>query len=73
MRLLLDTHIWIWHVGAPDKLKKNVSRAIEDEANELWLSPISIWELSILVRKGRIEIDDDIDVWVSKTLAQTTF
>ena len=71
MRLLLDTHIWIWNVGAPEKLRKRVAEALQDEANELWLSPISIWELSILVRKRRIELDDDIDAWVSRTLAET--
>src|SRR3989442_6994599 len=73
MRLLLDTHIWIWKVGAPDNLRKRVAAAIQDEGNELWLSPISIWELSVLVRKRRIELDDEIDVWVSRTLARTTF
>src|SRR5262245_3693464 len=72
MRLLLDTHIWIWNVGAPDKLKRRVAETIEDEGNELWLSPISVWELSILVRKGRIELDDELDAWVSRALAQTT-
>jgi PIN domain nuclease of toxin-antitoxin system len=73
VRLLLDTHIWIWKVGAPDKLKKRVADAIQDDGNELWLSPISIWELSLLVEKGRIELDDDIEPWVSRALAQTTF
>ena len=73
MRLLLDTHIWIWKVGAPENLKKRVAEAIQDEANELWLSPISIWELSVLVRKRRIELDDDVDAWVTRTLAETTF
>jgi len=73
MRLLLDTHIWIWKVGAPDNLKKRVAQAIQDEGNELWLSPISIWELSLLVKKGRIELDDDVEPWVSRALAQTTF
>jgi PIN domain nuclease of toxin-antitoxin system len=73
MRLLLDTHIWIWKVGAPDKLKRRVAETIQDEGNELWLSPISIWELAILVKKRRIELDDEVDTWVSRTLAQTTF
>ena len=73
MRLLLDTHIWIWNAAVPERLSKRVARVIEDEKNELWLSPISIWELSILVRKRRIELDENVDVWVSKTLAQTTY
>ena len=70
MRLLLDTHIWIWQAIEPDKLKKRVAAAIESEANELWLSPVSIWELLILVQKHRIELDDDVDGWVSRMLAQ---
>ena len=73
MRLLLDTHIWLWKVGEPERLKKRVATAIQDERNELWLSPISIWELQILVKKGRILLDDDIDAWVSRTLTQTTY
>ena len=71
--MLLDTHIWIWNAAAPEKLGKRVAKAIEDEENELWLSPISIWELSVLVAKGRVELDDDIDAWVSRTLAQTIY
>jgi PIN domain nuclease of toxin-antitoxin system len=71
MRLLLDTHIWIWKAGAPQKLRKRVADAIQDEANELWLSPVSLWELSVLVRKKRIELDDDIDRWISRALAET--
>ena len=73
MRLLLDTHIWIWSVLDPSKLKKNVARALAAQENELWLSPISIWELSVLVDKNRIELDDDIHAWVSRALSQTTF
>jgi len=73
MKLLLDTHVWIWNVAAPDKLSKRVARALEDETNELWLSPISIWELGVLVEKKRIELDDDLSAWVSRTLSQTTF
>jgi PIN domain nuclease of toxin-antitoxin system len=73
VRLLLDTHIWIWGAAAPDRLGRNIAKAIDDEKNELWLSPISIWELSILVAKGRIELDDDIDAWVSRTLSQAPY
>jgi len=73
VRLLLDTHIWIWNAGAPERLGKSVAKAIDNEENELWLSPISIWELSVLVAKRRLELDDDIDAWVSRTLAQTMY
>ena len=73
MRLLLDTHIWLWSVLEPAKLKRNVARALAAQENELWLSPISIWELSVLVEKKRIELDDDLDAWVSRAMSQATF
>lgn len=71
MKLLLDTHIWIWQVSSPGKLKKRVAGVIEDERNDLWLSPVSVWELSILVKKRRLELDDDVDSWVSRSFART--
>jgi PIN domain nuclease of toxin-antitoxin system len=73
MRLLLDTHVWIWSVLEPDRLGRNSSRALQNEENELWLSPISIWELSILVKKHRIELSEDFHTWISRALSQTTF
>jgi len=73
MKFLLDTHIWIWSLLEPDKLKKSVAHALNDQENELWLSPVSIWELSMLVKKRRIEIDEDVDDWVIKALAQGNF
>ncbi len=41
MRLLLDTHIWIWALLEPERLAPAVAEALEHEDNELWLSPIS--------------------------------
>src|ERR1700674_376432 len=69
MKLLLDTHIWIWSAVEPDRLKRNVAQALDDPENELWLSPISIWELSVLVKKQRIELDDDLHAWVQRALS----
>ena len=73
MRLLLDTHIWIWSVLDPDKLTSRVTRELRSKKNELWLSPISIWELSVLVRKKRIVLREDFTTWVSTALERTAF
>ena len=54
MKLLLDTHIILWSIAETDKLLKEVRNELENEANELWFSPISIWEILILEEKGRI-------------------
>lgn len=69
MRLLLDTHVWIWSQVAPEKLSARVRRALENHANEVWLSPISIWELVLLVEKRRMALGGDIVEWITKAVA----
>lgn len=66
MRLLLDTHIWIWSLLDPAKLSRRVRAELETPDNELWLSPISVWELLILIDKGRVEVDKDPIPWVAE-------
>ena len=66
MRLLLDTHIWIWSLLDPAKLSKKVRAELESPDNELWLSPISTWELLILIEKGRVAVDTDPVPWVAE-------
>jgi PIN domain nuclease of toxin-antitoxin system len=68
MKLLLDTHIWLWSALQPDRLTRRVARELMDPGNELWLSAISVWELTILQRKRRFRIPDDVTAWVAKSL-----
>ena len=68
MKLLLDTHIWIWSVGDKARLKPRVVKALENPENELWLSPVSVWELMILVEKGRIVLNVDVEEWIGQAL-----
>ena len=68
MKLLLDTHIWIWTVAKSNRLSPRVARALTDPANELWLSPISIWEFFLLHRKGRVKIPEGFTTWVTRAL-----
>jgi len=68
VRLLLDTHIWLWSLLEPTRLTKRVVRAMEREDAELWLSPISVWELLILVDKGRMRLGSPPDDWVNDAL-----
>jgi PIN domain nuclease of toxin-antitoxin system len=68
MKLLLDTHIWIWSALEPQRISPGVAKALANPENQLWLSSISIWELQLLVRKKRLELDEDAGAWVRKTL-----
>lgn len=66
MRLLLDKHIWLWSLLEPEKLSERVASELESTENELWLSPISVWELFILVEKGRVALDLPPATWVAR-------
>lgn len=68
MRLLLDTHIWIWSLLEPGRLSRRVARRLEDPANELWLSPISVWETLLLAERGRIQLEAPPNRWVETVM-----
>jgi PIN domain nuclease of toxin-antitoxin system len=68
VKLLLDTHIWLWSVLEPERLSRRIAKEIQDSSNALWLSPISIWELIVLWQKGRVVPDEDIESWLPNAL-----
>jgi PIN domain nuclease of toxin-antitoxin system len=68
VKLLLDTHIWLWSTLEPQRLARRVEKALADPANELWVSPVSVAELIVLVRKGRLKLSPDVATWVAKTM-----
>ena len=71
MKLLLDTHIWLWLFEQPERLGRYVTQELHNQENELWLSPISTWEALTLRHKGRIRIIEKLDAWVSRMTAGT--
>jgi PIN domain nuclease of toxin-antitoxin system len=66
VKILLDTHIWLWGLLAPERLVPSVHRALQAPENELWLSPISVWEAVILVERGRLSVDGPALEWVER-------
>lgn len=71
MRFLLDTHIWLWLLQNPARLRRSVLDALKDTKNELWLSPISTWEALTLHHKGRIRLHADLAAWLVQATAGT--
>lgn len=71
MRLLLDTHIWRWSLSAPEKLGKRVRGVLARAGTELWLSPVSVWELLVLAERGRIKFASEPRQWVAEALRRT--
>ena len=68
MKLLLDTHIWLWYLQGNDRLSDNLQQIMASSDTELWLSPISVWETLVLAEKGRIELNSEPIVWVKRYL-----
>jgi PIN domain nuclease of toxin-antitoxin system len=69
LKLLLDTHIWIWFLQSPERLGPAARRELADEKNELWVSPISTWEALLLHRKGRIRLPAEPVAWLPRAIA----
>ena len=66
MKLLLDTHIWLWALLEPERLTPAVRAALESPENELWLSPISVWEAMVLAERGRLAVNAAPAEWVQE-------
>jgi PIN domain nuclease of toxin-antitoxin system len=69
LRLLLDTHIWLWSLREPDRLGDRTRHELRTPENELWLSPVSTWEALILHEKGRIHLAGDLKSWIVDSTA----
>jgi PIN domain nuclease of toxin-antitoxin system len=67
--IVLDTHVWLWWSSDPDRLSA-AARAAIAEASEVGICTISCWELTMLARGGRIELDRTPADWVRRGLAQ---
>ncbi|MCG8440460.1 MAG: type II toxin-antitoxin system VapC family toxin [Caulobacterales bacterium] len=56
MRLLVDTHIFLWVVQDRDRLRPWLVACLEDPANDVWLSVINLWEVRVKHEAGRLEL-----------------
>jgi PIN domain nuclease of toxin-antitoxin system len=71
LKLLLDTHIWLWLFRDPKRLGPETFQQLHDTKNELWLSPISTWEALTLHHKGRVKLHLELATWVAQATAGT--
>ncbi|HYV34289.1 MAG TPA: type II toxin-antitoxin system VapC family toxin [Gemmataceae bacterium] len=55
MKLLLDTHAFIWWDSNPAKLSAPALAALRDPANEAWVSVASLWEIVIKAQLGKLD------------------
>ena len=69
VEILLDTHIWVWLTLKPQKIGRRLMRQIENGSNELYLSPISIWEAKCLSTRSKgIRFDRPFHQWLERAM-----
>ena len=59
MKILIDTHIFLWAIAEPYKLSENQIRALETRANIIYVSAVTVTELMIKASLGKLQIDFD--------------
>lgn len=58
MRLLLDTHIFLWFITAHERLPSTMQAAIRDSSNEVYLSVVSVWEIVVKYQLGKLPLPE---------------
>jgi PIN domain nuclease of toxin-antitoxin system len=66
MRILLDTHIFLWFISGDARLSKDVRDAIRDPDNEVYLSAISVWEAIVKYQLGKLPLPEHPETYLPK-------
>lgn len=64
MKILLDTHIFLWFISGDSQLSTNARDAIRDTNNEVYLSVASVWEAVIKYQIGRLPLPKPPEVYL---------
>jgi PIN domain nuclease of toxin-antitoxin system len=69
-QLLLDTHVWVRYINGESPLKQKAIETIDlaRRRGDAFVSVISIWEIALLVRKGRLDLPFGVEQWVQRSL-----
>jgi len=68
MKLLLDTHVWLWYLLGDPQLSRTHRTLMDDEGNELILSAISVWEAHMLIERQRLPVTAAPEEWIRTAL-----
>jgi PIN domain nuclease of toxin-antitoxin system len=68
VRLLVDTHCWLWQLAEPERLKEPVRSLLADRGNEVFLSVASIWEIVIKAQLGKLALPEPAEVFVPRRM-----
>ncbi len=69
MKLLLDTHAFLWMISDVQKLSPTVRSLLEDGNNELALSAASLWEIAVKISIGKLQLSDPFEILFPQQLS----
>jgi PIN domain nuclease of toxin-antitoxin system len=61
MKILLDTHTFLWYIQDNQRLSVKVAELLENSTHNLYFSIVSLWEIAIKVGKGKLILDNSFD------------
>jgi PIN domain nuclease of toxin-antitoxin system len=73
VKLLLDTHVLLWSATSPDRLAPAARAALEDGANEVFVSIVSAWEIAMKQSLGKLDLARPAEQWLPDVLKRTGF
>ncbi|MGH7647261.1 MAG: type II toxin-antitoxin system VapC family toxin [Gemmatimonadaceae bacterium] len=71
MRVLLDTHVWLWMIAAPERLSKKGRSIVIAAENELVFSAASAWEIAIKFALGKLRLPETPEAYIPRLMART--
>lgn len=62
--MVIDTHVWIWWMTGAPELSPEAVRVLDEATPGLLIADITLWEVAMLVAKGRVELRRPLDAWL---------
>jgi PIN domain nuclease of toxin-antitoxin system len=73
VRLLVDTHAFLWWIAEDARLSMTAGERLKDRANEVFVSMVSVWEIAIKVGIGRLRLPGELGGFLADQLAISGF
>lgn len=71
MKILLDTHTWVWGLEDPKRIGRKAAKLLERPSTGIYLSPASVWEAYHLFRKKKFRLTGTYSEWIEQALQRS--
>lgn len=73
MRILLDTHTFLWWINNDAQLSNTARQLIGEAANEILISTVTGWEIAMKAQLGKLTVAADLDPFITAQITQNYF